>query len=207
MASHIAEAPRRIPTQERGERRVAQLLEAAAAVIAQTGYEAATMSAIAERAHAPIGSLYQFFPNKRAIAHVLRTEYVEHYEGLLITLEKDAKNLSLERLVERLVNVNVEFVENRPAFLPLLDAPPSTKSPAALRERLRERLARCFTAAIPGVDKTRALGCARIALQMLKGLNQLYGEVSAPEKRQIVCEFRIVLRSYLGARLSSGKAR
>lgn len=207
MSSHIAEAPRRIPTQERGERRVAQLLEAAALVIGDAGYEAATMCAIAERAHAPIGSLYQFFPNKPAITHVLRTEYGKHYEGLLIALEGDAKKLSLERLVERLVNVNIHFIDSRPAFLALLDAPPSTKSPAALRQRLRERLARCFVAATPGLEKTRALRCAKITLQMLKGLNQLYGEVSIPEKRQVVCEYKIALMSYLGARLAGGSDR
>lgn len=207
MASHIAEAPRRIPTQERGERRVAQLIEAAASVIAETGYEAATMSAIAERAHAPIGSLYQFFPNKQAITHALRTEYGKHYEDLLIALEMDAKTLSLERLISRLVNVNVHFIESHPAFLALLDAPPSTKSPLALRQRLRKCLAQCFSAVTPGLDKTRALCCAKITLQILKGLSQLYGEVSAPEKRQVVCEYRIALLNYLSGRLGTGHAR
>ena len=54
MSSYPAVAPK-VPRQERGERRVAELLEAAEAVIAESGYEAATMSAIAERAGAAIG--------------------------------------------------------------------------------------------------------------------------------------------------------
>ena len=54
---------------------MAGLLEAAEAVIAEIGYEAATMSAIAERAGAAIGSLYQFFPSKACITQALRTEY------------------------------------------------------------------------------------------------------------------------------------
>jgi len=40
---------RRIPQQERGERRVAELLEAAAFELAEVGYYAATMKAIAKR--------------------------------------------------------------------------------------------------------------------------------------------------------------
>jgi AcrR family transcriptional regulator len=80
--SHFSQRPRRIPRQPRGRRRVSQLL-AAAAVIASVGYDAATMSAIAAKAVAPIGSLYQFFPNKVAITHALQTEYGKHYEAKL----------------------------------------------------------------------------------------------------------------------------
>ena len=64
MGSQTEIAPRRIPIQERGEQRVTELLEAAAAIFAEVGYEAATMRDIAGRAGASIGSLYQFFPNK-----------------------------------------------------------------------------------------------------------------------------------------------
>ena len=67
--SPLNQRPRRIPRQPRGRRRVSQLLDAAAAVISSVGYDAATMTAIAAKAGAPIGSLYQFFPNKEAITH------------------------------------------------------------------------------------------------------------------------------------------
>ncbi|MGH9824396.1 MAG: TetR family transcriptional regulator, partial [Blastocatellia bacterium] len=68
VPSYSATTPRRIPQQKRGQRRVAGFLRAAASVIAEMGYEQATMSAIAERASSCIGSLYQFFPNKAAVA-------------------------------------------------------------------------------------------------------------------------------------------
>ena len=207
MVSHIAEEPRRIPRQERGERRVAQLLQAAAEVIASMGYEAATMSAIAERAGAPIGSLYQFFPSKQAITHALRTEYGRHYEDMLIALEADAKNLSLDRLVGRLVQMSLQFIEVHPAFLPLLEAPSSTRSPLSLRRTLRTRLSQCLGGVAPGIDRPKALRCATVTLEMLKGLSHLYGEVPPPERRQVVCEYRIALSSYLGVRLGYGPAR
>ncbi len=207
MSSCVAEAPRRIPQQLRGERRVAQLLRAAGAEIAAVGYEAATMSAIAVRAHAPIGSLYQFFPNKFAITHALRIEYGKDYEALLIGLEAEAGNLSLDRLVERLISLSVHFAESRPAFLALLDAPLSTRSPLSLRRKLRIRLAHCFGAVHPGLPRAKALRYATVTLQMVKGLNQLNGEVSAPERRHFVCEYKIALSSYLNARLGNWNAR
>jgi AcrR family transcriptional regulator len=68
----VLEPKRRVPQQDRGERRVAEVLEAAARVIGERGYDAATMTEIAERAGASIGALYQYFPNKEAIARALR---------------------------------------------------------------------------------------------------------------------------------------
>jgi AcrR family transcriptional regulator len=202
VKQRLRDKPRRIPRQERGERRVAQLLDAAAAVIAATGYDAATMCAIAERAEAPIGSLYQFFPNKTAIAHALRTKFGGDYEGLLLEMEVEASGLSLERLVARLLKRTISFVEDHPAFLALLDAPASTRSPASLRGTLRMRLARCLSAAHPGVREKRALRLATVTLQMIKGLNQLYGEASPAERKRIVEEYSVAISSYLRARMT-----
>jgi DNA-binding transcriptional regulator YbjK len=60
MLSHLIREQRRLPCQKRGERRVTDLLDAAASVIAISGYDATTMSAIANWADAPSGSLCQF---------------------------------------------------------------------------------------------------------------------------------------------------
>ncbi len=173
------------------------MLEAAAAVIAATGYEAATMSAIAERAGAPIGSLYQFFPNKTAITHALRRKFGSDYEDLLIAMEGQAADLSLERLVARLLTMSVRFVLDHPAFPALLDAPASTRSPASLRNTVRMRLACCLGAVRPGIEKKKALRLATVTLQMIRGLNQLYGEVSAAEWKRIVEEYTVAISGYL----------
>jgi AcrR family transcriptional regulator len=64
-------AARRVPTQERAKKRVERILDAAALVFAEEGYKAATMEGIAARAETSIGSIYQFFPNKRAVFNAL----------------------------------------------------------------------------------------------------------------------------------------
>ncbi len=66
---------RRVPTQERAKKRVERILEAAAHVFADEGYEAATMEAIAARAETSIGSIYQFFPNKLSVFTALARHY------------------------------------------------------------------------------------------------------------------------------------
>lgn len=189
-----------MPTQRRGERRVAALLDAAASVIAANGYDGATMSAIAERAGAPIGSLYQFFPNKLALTHALRTAYGHDYEERLAALQTQARRLTLPTLVARLIDLSVGFVESHPAFLPLLDAPSSTRSPA-LRAILRQRLAACFMSVYPQVSENKSARLAAVTLQLLKGLNQLYAEAAAPLREQYVREYKIALSCWLRARL------
>jgi AcrR family transcriptional regulator len=61
-------APRKRPRQDRSEATVDAILEAAARVFASEGYEAATTNRIAEEAGTSVGSLYQYFPSKDAIA-------------------------------------------------------------------------------------------------------------------------------------------
>lgn len=46
-------------------------MQAAAELFAEHGFEATTMEGIAARAESSIGSVYQFFPNKRAVFHEL----------------------------------------------------------------------------------------------------------------------------------------
>jgi AcrR family transcriptional regulator len=61
-------APRKRPRQDRSEATVEAILEAAAREFASEGYEAATTNRIAEAAGTSVGSLYQYFPSKDAIA-------------------------------------------------------------------------------------------------------------------------------------------
>ena len=105
------ELPRRTPQQARGERRVSELLDATAHVIAAVGYDAATMCAIADRARAPIGSLYQFFPNKPSIVQALRIQYVQKFEEMWSPLEVEAATLDLDGLVRKLIDSTIRFAD------------------------------------------------------------------------------------------------
>jgi AcrR family transcriptional regulator len=198
---------RKVPRQQRGERRVAELLEAAEAVIAQMGYEAATMSAIAGRAGAAIGSLYQFFPNKASITQALRTEYAKQFDSLYAPLAIQAKTLNRPALVSHLINLTVGFVDTHPALPALLDAPNSTRVTAAMRAVLRRRFAEVLLAQNPRLSKPQALLLGTVTLHVVKALNQLYGELPPRDRRRMVQEFKMVLLSYLDARIKPLDAR
>jgi len=202
MQSSFSWEPRRVPCRERGERRVAGLIEAAESVIAEAGYEAATMSAIAERAGASIGSLYQFFPNKAAVTQALRTEYSKHFDALCAELAESAAALNLEELVGRLIDMTVGFVDSHPAFLALLDAPRSTRTPRAVRNLILDRFESIFLAQRPELGKPGATQLAVVTMQIVKALNQLYTELPVDKRQPYVEEFKLVLYSYLSRRLA-----
>jgi AcrR family transcriptional regulator len=63
--------PRKNPTQERSADTVEAILEAAARILEDEGFEGYNTNAVASRAGVSIGSLYQYFPNKDAITRSL----------------------------------------------------------------------------------------------------------------------------------------
>lgn len=180
---------------------MAALLDAAQGVIAESGYDAATMSAIAQRAGASIGSLYQFFPNKQAVAQALRVHYSKEYDDRCSGLALEARSPNLDAFVSHLIDLTVSFVETHPAFLPLLDAPGNTRIPAAIRHALRARFAGFFVCANPRMSKIKADRLATVTLQILRGLAQIYAEAPARERAHFVREFKVLFCSYLGLRL------
>ncbi|WP_405981423.1 TetR family transcriptional regulator [Streptomyces sp. NBC_00158] len=74
---------RRTPVQQRSADRLARILDACAELLDETGYENLSTRAVALRAGVPIGSVYRFFGNKRAMAVALAQRNLEHYaEGI-----------------------------------------------------------------------------------------------------------------------------
>lgn len=63
--------PRKIPRQGRSRATVDAILDACAEGLTGRGYEALTTNAISERAGVSIGTLYEYFPNREAIAAAL----------------------------------------------------------------------------------------------------------------------------------------
>lgn len=66
-----------MPTQERAKRRYEAILDAAAEVFAEVGFEAATIDDIASRADTSVGSIYQFFENKNGLFHAIARKCLE----------------------------------------------------------------------------------------------------------------------------------
>lgn len=127
----------RAPQQERSKRRVAALLDAAAEEFAERGFSAATTTNVAARAGVPIGSLYQWFPDKSALLYGLAERHLAEAATIVLdALERAEAADDLHGCIRVLVDAAVEANSGDPRVHRLLyrEAP----RPPELQARLDE---------------------------------------------------------------------
>jgi AcrR family transcriptional regulator len=108
---------RRQPRQARSQERVSQILDVAEQMFISDGYAATTTNAIAARAKVPIGSLYQFFPDKAAIVKALALRYTGQLHHRLAELDSiDLHDLPLSTYVDRLIDAIDRFFTDYPGY-------------------------------------------------------------------------------------------
>ena len=196
-----AEGPRP-PKRARGKERVAQLLQAATAVFAEKGYEAATMTEIAARAGAPIGSLYQFFPVKAALADTLVESYIALLAADLEALEARASRIDTPTLVESLLGLLRAHPEERAAAQPLAEARKKEEGRRpAFRQMLRAQIAAILRARAPTLGAEAAREMAIVMLQLMKASSTLSDEEGLPGRAAGLRELRALAVQYLDQRL------
>ena len=103
---------RRQPKQQRGKERVEKILDAAAVVFDEVGYEAATTHLIAAKAGTAIGSLYQFFPDKAAIFKAMELRHAERVKVFWAQIDIPAiVRLPLRTMIHILIGAAAELFE------------------------------------------------------------------------------------------------
>jgi AcrR family transcriptional regulator len=202
MLSTVPNSVRVEPQQKRSTRRLANFLDVAEVLFVEIGYEATTMTAIAERSGSGIGTLYHYFPDKQSMAFALFNQYTQKVEAYWKPLIEHAETLSHTAFAETFLERVVEFLRERPAYLQLLAAPIRFSRDPAARRTLRIAIANAFRAKDPSLASEKAMLAANISLQMVKGMTTLYAEASLREKPLIIAEFKKALTLYLGSVLS-----
>ena len=195
------------PQQERSERRLAAFLDAAAELFAELGYDATTMTAIAERSGSSIGALYNYFPDKQAIALTLLNAYAQELEAHWKPLMEQAANLTHHEFANLFIERIADLAQKRPAYLTLLAAPVQLRRDPAARRALRVTIANAFRAKNPSLSDEQSILAANVTLQLARGLLRLYTELEPKGKDLVVDEFKKVLTWYLGTILSKKEAR
>ena len=105
------------PRQARSQERVDRILAVAEQMFITDGYNATTTKAIAARAKVPIGSLYQFFPDKAAIVQALAGQYTAQLHLQFAELDPDlVSQMSLPAYVDVLIDTTAGFFTDRPGY-------------------------------------------------------------------------------------------
>ncbi|MDX6739160.1 TetR/AcrR family transcriptional regulator [Actinocorallia sp. A-T 12471] len=202
MAEDVTGRPVR-RRQARGEQRMAQILDAAAAVFARSGYEAATTNAIAAEAGVSPGSLYQFFTGKEAIATALaerftaqmREAHARAFEGV------DASALTLPELLDRVIDPIVAFNIANPGFKALFARPdmPAGLAEAArpIQEALFGRVLGIVADRAPDLAEPERTRTARVLIQVFQAMVPLVTGAPEAERGPLTTELKHVLGRYL----------
>ncbi|MBC9716962.1 TetR/AcrR family transcriptional regulator [Streptomyces sp. TRM66268-LWL] len=194
-----ASKPRR--RQARGERRAAQLLDAAAVVFAEVGYTAASTNAIAREAGVSPGTLYQFFPNKEAIAVELGGRLLEQWRTTNgRALSPENVQLPLAQMVDAMVDPLLEFNSRNPAFHVLMHGPDSpgqvTEAFETLHGAVCRRIEELLALYLPDTPKSEITIFANTVLALFKaGLDLL--AVHQDEQAAYRTELKRALFRYL----------
>lgn len=67
------------PIQQRSTARLSGLLDAAAVVVDEVGFDRITTAMVAERAGASIGTVYRYYPDRVAVLHALRERAIQRF--------------------------------------------------------------------------------------------------------------------------------
>ncbi len=109
-------ALRNEPVQARSTARLAALLDAAAFVIDELGYERLTTAMVAERAGASIGTVYRYFPDRIAVLQALAARNLERTLAKVAKHMADEKHQSWADAVDAGFEVFVDAFRNEPGF-------------------------------------------------------------------------------------------
>lgn len=186
------------PSRQRGKDRVAALLAAAVEVFAEKGFEAATMTEIAAKAGASIGSLYQFFPTKDVLAAALHQANGEALSRMLSDLTAEVAGLRPVEVADRLFAGMARFIADHPAFVVLIDRrDPDHAAKEVRRNLLRGQVAALLQQTKPALSPAKAEAMAVIILHVMKAAMTITSENDLVNGPAALDELSAMLRGHL----------
>ncbi|MEU6012499.1 TetR/AcrR family transcriptional regulator [Streptomyces sp. NPDC047515] len=197
-----ADTPRPRRRQARGEARIAQLLKAAASVFCTTGYTAASTNAIAREAGVSPGTLYQFFPNKEAIAIELGDQLLNRWRDTYgAAFLPDHLALPLDRMLDAILDPLITFNCENPAFNVLMHGSEIpgmiTQGHDALHMTMLNRVETILGGYLPDTPPAQITRIANMIFILFKGGLDLIMAHEGEEREAYARELKTALLRYL----------
>ena len=154
-------ALRNEPVQARSTARLAALMDAAASVVDEIGYERLTTAMVAERAGASIGTVYRYFPDRIAVLQALGARNLERALSRVTEEAANAKHDDWMTALSASMDILIEAFRNEPGFrslrvgdvIDLRPAPNETPFKSVIATALLDSLISRF--GVPDNDEVR----------------------------------------------------
>lgn len=195
-----AHSLRRTPIQQRSADRLARILDACAELLDETGYENLSTRAVAVRAGVPIGSVYRFFGNKRAMAIALAHRNLDRYADGIEQRLSALPGAHWRPVVDAVLDEYLVMKRSVPGFA-LVDfgvpAPPPDGPAADPNHLVAVRLTELLSTHL-GLTPDAALERAvLVAVEATDALIQLAFRSNPAGDPDIVAETRAMMHAYL----------
>ncbi|MFG2289101.1 TetR family transcriptional regulator [Streptomyces sp. NPDC048595] len=194
------------PVQRRSAQRLARILDACAEVLEETGYEELSTRAVALRAGVPIGSVYRFFPNKRAMTEALARRNLDAYADRITTRLTMPEGVPLEwrRAMDVVVDEYLAMKRTVPGFALVEFTVPAPTGPRQANYLVADRLLVLFAGPL-GLDAAdeRLRTAFLVGVETADALLQLAFRTDPAGDPAIVTEAKLLLRSYLARYLDA----
>jgi AcrR family transcriptional regulator len=200
---------RRRPVQRRSVERFERMLDACAALLDEVGYDAMTTSEVARRAGVPIGTLYQFFDGKQALARALAERNLETFldrlhDGFAASPARDwadAASCVVAEFVEMKRSVpgfaTIDFGDARAGKHFMLDEERGLENNQVVAQRLKQlALADLELTDDPVLDRVLL-----VAVEAADGVLRLAFRHSPEGDPDLIAEAEALVRGYLTTRL------
>jgi AcrR family transcriptional regulator len=104
------------PVQARSSARLAGLLDAAAAVIDEIGFERLTTAMVAERAGASIGTVYRYFPDRIAVVEALAIRCTQRLASRFVEALESSGARTWQDACDALIDMTSDMYRTEPGF-------------------------------------------------------------------------------------------
>ncbi|WP_436736223.1 TetR family transcriptional regulator [Streptomyces sp. BBFR102] len=189
---------RRAPVQQRSAERLVRILDACADLLDEVGYEQLTTRAVADRAQVPIGSVYRFFDNKRALADALAHRNLDRYADRIARRVAEMDGTDWRGAVDACLDEYLTMKRTVPGFT-LIDfgvpAPPAPGEPHA-NHQVADRVAALLAAHLgrPLDDALRR--AVLVGVEATDSLLHLAFRTDPAGDEALVTETRTLLHAY-----------
>lgn len=200
-AAAASEAPRE-PQQDRGQRRVEEILDAADAVIGEVGWDAATTQLIIDRAGASMGSFFHFFPSRTALLEALARRHAARMFAINEeAMPMDAVHLPPDELFERIVRGQARYAQTAPALRAIHEAAARTFGTGGpfreLDEAIYERVRLFVATRLPGMDRAACEACVRLSVATVHSAVEIAMSLPPAQREQVLNTARNMLARYV----------
>jgi len=194
----------RAPRQERGQKRIDAILDAAATLIEEMGPDAVTVGAIGTRAGASKGSMYHFFPDRESVLTALVERHVSALRSFLEE-ERAARAAeaasSIDGAVRAFLGPVDAYVQRHPDLTRILREPANLKRFADQRARLGETVethaAWVLRVRYPSLDVATVTRASATMLAVTSGMRSERVLALAGSLEGVAAEMRRVLGAYV----------